>query len=63
MDQLLKKICDSLENGAELIVYSYDGEFSKKDFIQKYAKENAKTEIIDKNIFIVPVTEDIKFLQ
>ena len=58
-----KKICESLENGAELIVYSYDGEFSKKDFIQKYAKENAKTEIIDKNIFIVPVTEDIKFLQ
>lgn len=59
-----KKICESLENGAELIVYSYNGKFSKKDFIQKYAKENAKTEIIDQNIFIVNFTDatNINFL-
>lgn len=47
-----KKICESLKNGAELIVYSYKHEFSSLDFVNKYVKI-ADRKFVLSRIFVV----------
>ena len=46
------KICESLKNGAELIVYSYKHEFSSLDFVNKYVKI-ADRKFVLSRIFVV----------
>lgn len=58
-----KKICESLKNGAELIVYSYKHEFSSLDFVSKYVKI-ADRKLVLSRIFVVDYNnvENLNFL-